>query len=94
MTPYKIFETENFRKELRLLIPSREQTLIQRKMKNLVFPRLREQPHFGNHIKKLKNYEPESWRYRIGDFRIFYSIDEKEKVVVLTAIRWRKDAYR
>ena len=94
MLPYRIFETENFRKELRILVSPREQSLVQKKLEKIVYPQLREQPHFGNHVKKLKGYEPESWRYRIGDLRIFYAIDEKEKVVVITSVRYRKDAYR
>lgn len=94
MTLYKIFESENFRRELSVLIAPRQQVLIQKKLERMVYPRLREQPHFGNHIKKLRDYDPESWRYRIGDLRVFYSIDEKGKIVVLTSVRFRKDAYR
>ena len=36
----------------------------------------RKHPHFGQHIKKLKDFTPDTWRYRIGAWRFFY-----EKVV-------------
>jgi mRNA interferase RelE/StbE len=36
---------------------------------------------------------PARWRYRIGKFRLFYIIDEKEKVVAMISIDDRKDAY-
>jgi len=44
-------------------------------------------------IKKLKDFDPETYRFRIGDFRLFYSIDEEDKVVVVTAIKLRGSAY-
>jgi mRNA interferase RelE/StbE len=42
-----------------------------------VFPQLKEEPHFGLNIKKLKGFVPETWRYRIGKFRLIYIIYEK-----------------
>ncbi|MBW1785977.1 MAG: type II toxin-antitoxin system RelE/ParE family toxin [Deltaproteobacteria bacterium] len=48
----------------------------------------------GNNIKKLRDYNSDIWRYRIGSFRIFYSVDTSEKVVYLPALDHRKDAYR
>ena len=94
MSSYKIFETQNFQKEMEKLTSLREQQLITKKLLAQVYPQLKKEPHYGNHIKKLKGYEPEAWRYRIGNFRLFYSIDEKEKVVVVTSLRLRKEAYR
>ena len=39
-------------------------------------------PHFGANIKKLKDFTPDTWRYRIGAWRLFYEIDEEEKVAL------------
>lgn len=94
MAGYKIFETNTFLKELSKMASPFEQGLIRRKLDNQIYPRIRFEPHFGNHIKKLKEYHPETWRYRISHFRLFYSIDEGKKVVVVTSFRLRKDAYR
>ncbi|MFZ1320290.1 MAG: type II toxin-antitoxin system RelE/ParE family toxin [Ignavibacteria bacterium] len=44
-------------------------------------------------MKKLISYRPNTWRYRIGKFRMFFVIDEKEKIVSLLTIEHRKDAY-
>ena len=48
-------------------------------------PRLREHPHFGPHVRKLKPYEPETWRYRIGSSQFFYEIDDQEHVASMIA---------
>jgi len=50
-------------------------------------------PHFGNNIKKLRSYVPETWRFRIGKYRLFYSIDENDKIVFILTVEFRKDAY-
>ena len=34
------------------------------------------------------------WRIRVGDYRIIYGIDEKEKAVRVMRIRHRREAYR
>lgn len=91
---YKIFETESFQKECKKKISNVENKLIQKKLNQLIYPQLRTEPHYGPHIKKLRDFEPETYRYRIGNLRLFYSIDEEKKVVVITAIRPRKLAYR
>jgi len=89
---YKIIETEEFSKKLSK-ISSREKNLIQKKLKNYIYPQLKEEPHFGINIKKLVDYKPETYRYRIGNYRIFYIIDEDDKIVYILTIDSRKDAY-
>jgi len=32
--------------------------------------------------------------YRIGDVRIFYKIDDKNIIVFMIDIEWRKDSYK
>jgi mRNA interferase RelE/StbE len=34
------------------------------------------------------------WRLRVGDYRVIYTIDDATRVVDVSAIRDRKDAYR
>lgn len=34
------------------------------------------------------------WRIRVGDYRIIYEIDEKNKVVRIMRVRHRREAYR
>lgn len=93
LTEYRIFETEEFRRRLRDL-DSRQGAFVQVKLQRYVYPQLRVRPHLGLNIKKLQSYEPETWRYRIGRFRVFYGIDEPNRIVNILTLDHRKDAYR
>jgi mRNA interferase RelE/StbE len=88
---FRIFETEEFKKALARLGPPR---FLGKKLDTYVYPQLRHGPYFGPNIRKLQGYSPATWRYRIGPYRIFYSLDETEKVVFVLTIDDRKDAYR
>lgn len=75
MNQYRIFETDNYIKNMEK-IRGRNKTLIENKLKDKTHPQLKEEPHYGKNIKKLKNYKPETWRYRIGNCRVFYEIND------------------
>ena len=47
---------------------------------------------YGPNIKRLQGYEPLTWRHRAGDHRIFYLIDEEEKMVFVLTIDDRTEA--
>ena len=70
-----------------------QQIKIKSKLNIYVYPQLRQNPYFGKNIKKLKNYTPDTWRYRIGDFRFFYVIDERDQMIIMTAADNRGSAY-
>ena len=82
---YELFETSEFLDCITQL-QKRDQNFVRNKLENYVYPQISEEPHFGINIKKLKNYTPATWRYRIGRFRVFYTIDEMEKIVLLLFI--------
>ena len=90
---YRIFETDGFCEDLLKDFSGRQQK-IKSKLRNYVYPQLRVQPHLGNNVRKLKEYSPETWRYRIGEYRFFYQIDEEEKIIFMIAAEHRKQAYR
>ena len=92
MSEFRIFETEEFSKMLDK-IPAPENRFIRRKLDEYVYPQLRVGPFFGTNIKKLRGYTPETWRYRIGRFRIFYTVDIADRVVFVLAVDLRRDAY-
>ena len=92
MSKYRIFETEQFQKDLRH-IGSSGQPKVAQKLREYVYPQLREHPHFGPNIKKLKGFDPDTWRYRIGAYRFFYEIEEDEKTVFMLATSHRSVAY-
>ncbi len=93
MPDYRVFETDEFKKSNKALARRRGRSL-DRKLSDYVYPQLKQEPHFGPNIKRLQGYEPLTWRYRIGDYRIFYQVDEEEKVVSVLTIDDRKEAYR
>lgn len=89
---YRIFESEQFLDDLKKDFEGQAERLYA-KLETYVYPQLRENPYFGQNIKKLKSYHPDTWRYRIGKYRFFYVTDEKERLVIMLMIDARKDAY-
>lgn len=88
---YHIFETDRFTGDIGDI---GMHALVVRKLREYVYPILKSEPHFGPNIKRLKNWNPPTWRYRIGDWRLFYEINEAEKTVFMTAASHRREAYR
>jgi mRNA interferase RelE/StbE len=91
LSEFRIFETGEFKKALTRLGPP---SFLTKKLATYVYPQLRQGPYFGPNIRKLQEYAPETWRYRIGPYRLFYSVDEDERIVFMLTIDDRKDAYR
>jgi mRNA interferase RelE/StbE len=90
---FRIFETDEFVKSLKKL-PRKDSGFLQRKLQEYVYPQLRKNPFLGPNIKKLKGYTPDTWRYRIADFRLFFFVDQADRIVFLLSVDDRKDAYR
>ena len=93
LSEFRIFETDEFVKRLKKLA-SRDATFLRHKLDSFVYPQLKTEPFWGNNIKKLQGYTPDTWRYRIGKFRIFYVVDQEEKLIYILTVDARKDAYR
>ncbi|KKO18600.1 MAG: hypothetical protein BROFUL_02701 [Candidatus Brocadia fulgida] len=53
---------------------------------------LKNNPHPYPQSKKLKGED--KYRLRVGDFRVIYTVDEKQKIISIYRIRHRKDIYR
>ncbi len=90
MADFKIAETETFQKK----IQSPKYRQLYAKIHDFVYPVLRENPYFGNNIKKLKGELKEVYRFRIGDYRLFYKIVEDKIIIFILDIENRKDAYK
>jgi mRNA interferase RelE/StbE len=89
---YRVFETHVFIEDLGA-IPEPLRSRIREKLSSYVYPQLKTLPYYGPNIKKLRDWKPETWRYRIGAWRLFYEIHESEKIVYLLTVSPRKDAY-
>jgi mRNA interferase RelE/StbE len=55
---------------------------------------LQHNPVTGPKIKRLKGRLHQYHRYRVGDYRIVYAVDEKEKAVYVDPIQHRQEIYR
>lgn len=93
MGNYRIFEAETFQEDIEEISRSGVKK-IKKKLQEHVYSQLRIEPHYGSNIKRLKNWDPPTWRYRIGYWRFFYEIDEKEKIVFMTVADHRGRAYK
>lgn len=89
---YRIFATKRFEADLALLARHR-MVYISEKLADYVYPQLKKEPHAGLNIKRLKNWDPPAWRYRVSDWRFLYVIDEETRVVSMIAASHRKSAY-
>jgi len=100
---FRIFETDEFLKRLKKL-PRKESDFLQRKLHEYIYPQLRKNPFLGPNIKKLRygaaltgtplRYTPDTWRYRVGDFRLFFLVDQASRTVFVLSVDDRRDAYR
>ena len=93
MDRYGVFETKTFQEDIAQIGRS-GLSRIEEKLREYVYPQLRTEPHHGPNIKRLKNWNPATWRYRIGAWRFFFEIDETDKIVYMTAADHRSRSYR
>ena len=93
MSDFRVFETDQFSKSLKKL-PSQDAAFLRQKIDSFVYPQIKAEPFWGNNVKKLRGYRPETWRYRIGKFRLFYLVDPDEKIIFMLTVDYRKDSYR
>lgn len=92
MSDFRVFETAQFLDDLARISPAKREK-IEAKLRGFVYPKLRDQPYFGTNIKKLRGFKPETWRYRIGSYRFFYIVDDKEKIVFMVTADTRQGSY-
>jgi mRNA interferase RelE/StbE len=90
---FRIFETEEFVRALDKL-PDESSEFVPTKLRSHAYPQLRDMPFYGPSIGKLRRYTPETWRYRIGRYRVFYHVDADAHIVYILTVEQRRDAYR
>lgn len=89
-TSYRIAETETYQKK----ITKAEYRKYYQRALDRFYPQLRKNPFSGPNIKRLKGDLSSIYRYRIGDYRFFYTIDSEKGIVYLLDLDNRKDAYK
>ena len=76
---FRIAETDTFQKE----IEKNEYKRLYKKIKEYVYPILERNPYYGPNIKRLKGRFSEFYRFRIRDYRLFYTIDNEMSRVII-----------
>lgn len=89
MDNFQIAETDSFVKN----IQKPKYNKLYKKIVEYVYPMLRRNPYFGPNIKRLKGEFSDYYRYRIGDYRLFYKIENEKIMIFIVDIKHRKDAY-
>jgi mRNA interferase RelE/StbE len=84
---YQVLLTSKARKQLRNF----DRPL--RKRMDIVLLALSQNPR-PNGVKKLTDVKPDTFRVRIGDYRIIYHILDDKLIVEVIEIGGRKDIYR
>ena len=85
---FSIAETKTFEK-----VKTSLDAKLYLKIKTIVYPQLRENPFFGTNIKKLKGEFEGYYRYRLGNYRLFYIVEQEKVMVFVVDIRHRQGAY-
>ena len=93
LSDFLIFENDEFAKQFKKL-SSHDAVFLRKKLDGYVYPQIKTKPFWGNNIKKLQGYSTDTWRYRIGKFRLFYIIDKNERIVFILTVNDRKNAYK
>ena len=89
MSEFQIAETKGFTKRKESIAPE-----LYEKIKSVVYPQLRRNPYFGPNIKKLKGELVPYYRFRIGDYRLFYLIEADKVLVAVVDLKHRQNAYK
>ena len=90
---YRVFETEYFLKSLEQVFGGQRKKII-KKLREYVYHQQKVSPELGPNIKKLRDWQPPTWRYRIGAYRFFYEIDKDQKIIFMTLAEYRGKAYK
>ena len=78
LSKYQIAETKTFEK-----VKNKIDKKLYLKIKNFVYPQLRENPFYGTNIKMLKDNLEGYYRYRIGNYRLFYLIEDDKLIIAV-----------
>jgi mRNA interferase RelE/StbE len=85
---FQIAETKNFQK-----LKSKIDKKIYDKIINNVYPQLKSNPFYGTNIKKLKGEFEGYYRYRVGNYRLFYLVEREKVFVIITDFKHKQNSY-
>lgn len=83
---YAVQLARSARKEIEALDPPVAERILKRIESLIAEPR-------PSGVKKLEG-STDQWRIRIGDWRVVYRVDDKEKLVDISVVRHRREVYK
>jgi len=90
-TPFEVLIDERVEKDLEKV----PKYIIQKFLKLLdEFEKDPIRPRSGFDLKPMEGYSGNTYRLRIGDYRVLYSVDHEVKKVRITSVQHRGDAYK
>ena len=90
-TPYEVLVDERVEKDLEKIpkyVVEKFLRLLDEFEKNPI------QPRSGFDVKLMEGYPCNTYRLRIGKYRILYTVDNENKKVRITSVQHRGDAYK
>jgi mRNA interferase RelE/StbE len=90
-TPYEVLVDERVEKDLEKVpkyVAEKFLKLLDEFEKNPIRPRS------GFDVKHMEGYPANTYRLRIGKYRVLYAVDNEAKKVRITSVRHRGDAYK
>ena len=85
LSKFQIAETSTFEKSKKKI-----DKRLYEKIKIFVYPQLRENQFYGSNIKKLKDNLEGYYRYRVGNYRLFYLIKDEKLIVIVVDFKHRQ----
>ena len=55
---------------------------------------MRQMPFHGANIRRLRDFSPPMWRYRIGQYLVKLHVNNAKRIAYVLAVVDRRDAYR
>jgi len=55
-------------------------------LQKYIYPELIKEPKYGRNIRKLLIDDNEIWRYNMGIFRIFYTVDDEDSIIFILTL--------
>ena len=90
-TPYEVLIDERVEKDLEKV----PKYIVEKFLKLLdEFEKNPIQPRSGFDVKPMEGYPINTYRLRIGKYRVLYSVENESKKVRITSVQNRGDAYK
>jgi len=90
-TPYEVLIDERVEKDLEKV----PKYVVEKFLKQLdEFEKNPIRPRSGFDVKPMEGYPDNTYRLRIGKYRVLYAVDNDNKKVRITTVQHRGDAYK